>query len=104
MPRARGCPREAKTTREAHSGQASGRTSGPMERGACTGAGLLAGLLTSRGPRLQQSVPEEWHPKQGTNTGAVHEEVLPMGRTHTEEIQEGLSSMGGTPQWSKGGA
>lgn len=47
-------------------------------------------------------MPEEWHPKQGTNTGAVHEELLPMGRTHTEEIHEGLSPMGGTPRWRKG--
>jgi len=47
-------------------GQAPGRTCGPREREAHTGAGLLAGLVTP------------W----GTHAGAVHGGLSPMGRTH----------------------
>lgn len=86
--------------------QVSGRACGAMERVACTGTGFLAGLLTPPpgGPWLEQSVSDEWHPKKGTNTGAVQEELLPIERTHTEETHGGQSPMGGTPQWSRAGS
>jgi len=68
--------------------QASGRTCDSMERGAHAGPGLLAGLVTLR----------------GTHTGAVCEELQPMGRTNFGEVHGGLFPVGGTPHWSKGRA
>jgi len=50
-----------------------------------------------RGPTLEQSVPEELHPVEGTHAGAVCEELQPVGKTHAGEVCEGLSAMGGTP-------
>ena len=50
--------------------QAPARTCGPMERGAHTRAGLLAGFVTL------------W----GTHAGAACEELQPLGRTHAGEI------------------
>ena len=64
------------------------------ERGAHTGAGLLAGLVTHGGPTLEQSVPEGLHHVEGTHAGAVCEELQPVGRTHGEVQEvpmEGLS-------------
>ncbi|XP_033367278.1 uncharacterized protein LOC117243723 [Parus major] len=63
----------------------------------------LPGQQEARGPWLEQSVPDEWHPKQGTKTGTVQEELLPMGRTYTEETHGGLSPMEDIPQWSRVG-
>ena len=65
---------------------APGRSCGPVERGAHTGAGLLAGLVTP------------W----GTHARAVHEELHPAGRTHAGAVRGGLSPVGGTPRWSRG--
>ncbi|GAB0187278.1 hypothetical protein GRJ2_001193100 [Grus japonensis] len=103
-PRARagGCQKEAVTPWQPALEQAPGRTCDPMERGAHTGAGLLAGLVTLWGPTLEQSVPEGLHLMEETHAGAVHEELQPVGRTHIE-VHGGLSPMGGTPCWSRGG-
>jgi len=38
---------------------------------------------------------------KSTDTGAVCEELQPMGRTHVGEVHGGLSPMGGTPRWSR---
>ena len=40
---------------------------------------------------------------EGTHAGAVCEELQPVGRTHVGEVCGGLSAMGGTPRWSRGG-
>jgi len=61
--------------------QASGRTGGPMETAAHTGAGLLAGLLTT------------W----ATSARAVHEELQPVGRTHAGGVCGGLSPVEAIP-------
>lgn len=45
---------------------------------------------------------EGLHPMEKTHFAAVHEELQPMGRIQTEEIQGRLSSMGGTLGWSMG--
>jgi len=73
-----------------------------MERGAHIRAGLLAGLVTLRGPTPEQPVPEGLHPMEGTHPGAVHEDLQPVGRTHIGEVHGGLSPTGGTPHWSRG--
>jgi len=67
-----------------------------MERGAHTGAGLLAGLVTPWGPTLEQPVPEGLHPVGRTHAGAVCEGLHPMGRTHAGEVCGGLSPVRGT--------
>jgi len=62
---------------EAHAGAGSWQDlwiHGPMETGAHTRAGLLAGLVTPLGPTLEQSVPEGLHPVEVTHAGAVYEE------------------------------
>jgi len=51
--------------------QAPAKTCRPVERGAHTGAGLLAGLVTLWGPMLEQPVPEGLHPVGRTHAGAV---------------------------------
>ncbi|GAB0185918.1 zinc finger and BTB domain-containing protein 5 [Grus japonensis] len=53
-------------------------------------------------PTLEQSAPEGLHPVEGTHAGAAHEELQPMGRTHSGEVGGGLSTVGGTPCWSRG--
>ena len=73
--------------------QGPGRTCGPVERRAHTGAGLLAGL--------EQSVPEGLHSMEGANAGAVHEELQPMGRTHAGAVHGVLSPVRGTSHWSR---
>lgn len=55
----------------------------------------------------QESVPAagcSWRtaPMEGACTGAVPEELLPVGRTHTGQVFEGLSAMRGTSHWSRG--
>ncbi|GAB0181827.1 zinc finger and BTB domain-containing protein 5 [Grus japonensis] len=47
------------------------------------------------GPMLEQSAPEGLHPMEGTHTGAVHEELQPMGRTDVGEVHGGLSPVEG---------
>ena len=37
-------------------------------------------------PTLEQSVPEGLQPAERTHTGAVHEELQHVGRTHVEEF------------------
>jgi len=39
---------------------------------------------------------------EGTNTGAVCEELQPVGRTHRGEVCGELSPMRGTSSWSRG--
>jgi len=39
---------------------------------------------------------------EGTHTGAVREELQPMGRTHIEEVCGELSPARGTSRWSRG--
>lgn len=51
---------------------------------------------------LEQPVPEGLHTVEGTHTGAVHEELQPLGRTHVGEDCGGLFPAGVTPCWSKG--
>lgn len=46
--------------------------------------------------KLEQSVPEELHPMEGTHTTAVLEEPQPVGSTHVGEAWERLSPAGGT--------
>jgi len=41
-------------------------------------------------------VPEGLHPVEGTDTGAVCEELQPMGRTHVGEVCGELSPVRGT--------
>ena len=79
-----------------------GRTCGPMETRAHTGAGLLEGLVTPRGPTLEQHVHEGLGPMEGTHAGEVCEELQPVGRTHIGAVHGGLCPMGGTPRWSRG--
>ncbi|RMC15877.1 hypothetical protein DUI87_08082 [Hirundo rustica rustica] len=86
-----GCPRVAVTLWETHPG----KICGSMERGAHTGAGLLAGLVTLWGN--QQSIPEGLHPAEETCSGAVRGELQAVGRFHVGEIPGGLSCMGGDP-------
>jgi len=79
------------------------RSSRPLERGAHTRAGLLAGLVTPwKGPTLEQPVPEGLHPVEGTHAGAVREELQPVGRTHIREVCGELSPVGGTSCRSRG--
>jgi len=82
--------------------QAPARTCGPVQRGAHTGAGFLAGLVTPWGPTLEQPVPEGLHPMGRTHTGAVHEELQPVGRTHVGEVCGERSAVRGTSHWSRG--
>jgi len=77
--------------------QGPGSTCGPMDREAHAGAGLLAGLVTSRG------VPEGLHPVKRTHTGAIHKELQPVGKTHFGAVCGELSPVGGTSRWSRGG-
>jgi len=58
---------------------------GPVERAAHAGAGLLAGLVTSWGPTLEQPVPEGLDLVGRTHAEAVSEELQPVGRTHVGE-------------------
>lgn len=66
--------------------QPPGRTYGFVERGTYSGESLLAELVTP------------W----GTHTGAVHEDLQLMGRTHIGEVHGGLCSTGRAPHWSRG--
>jgi len=84
--------------------QAAARTCRPVERGAHTRAGLLAGLVTPWGPTLEQPVPEGLHPVGRTQAGAVPKELHPVGRTHIGEVCGELSPMRGTSRWSRGRA
>jgi len=93
--------------------QAPGRTCGPVERGACAGAGSWQDLWTCGersppwtrllvGPVALKSVPEGLHPMEGTHTAAIREELQPMGRTRAGEVHGGLCPVGRTPRWSRG--
>jgi len=50
----------------------------------------------TRGPMLEQPVPEVLHPVGGTHAGAVHEELYPVGRTRFGEVCGELSPLRGT--------
>lgn len=54
-------------------------------------------------PALELSVPEGLHLMERTHTGAVCEELQPVGRTHREEVHGGLSSEGVTSHWGRDG-
>lgn len=47
----------------------------------------MAGLVTLRGPKLEQAAPEGLYPVEGTHTGAVHEELQSVGRTHNPMLK-----------------
>ena len=66
------------------------------------GAGSWQDLWPRGGPKVEQPVPEGWHPMEGTHAGAVCAELQPMGRTHVEEVGGGWSPVGGTPHWTRG--
>jgi len=53
------------------------------------------------GPTLEQPVFEGLHPMEGTHTGAVREELQPVGRTHISEVHGRLSPMRGSSCWSR---
>jgi len=55
-----------------------GQTCSPW-RGDHTGGGDLAGAAASGGPRLEQFAPEGWTPWYRPISGAVLEELLPVG-------------------------
>jgi len=65
-------------------------------------AGLLAGLVTSRGTQMEQPVPEGFHPVEVTHVGAIHDELQPVARTHVGEDHGELYPMRGTSRWSRG--
>lgn len=67
---------------------------------ACTGAGLLTGLVTLMLPAQEQPVPEGLHIVVWTPRG-VHEGLQPMGRTHVGEVCDELPSMGQISLWSR---
>lgn len=54
---------------------------------------------TCRGTTLDQHVPEELHPIEGTHAEAACEELQPVARTHAGEVCRRLSPMGKTPCW-----
>jgi len=39
---------------------------------------------------------------EGTHTGAVCEELQPVGKSHFGEVLGGLFPVDGTPRWSRG--
>lgn len=51
---------------------------------------------------VEQPIPGELHFMEETNTGAAHEELHPVETKCTEEIHGELSTIGGTPCWSRG--
>ncbi|KAJ7407660.1 hypothetical protein BTVI_62499 [Pitangus sulphuratus] len=84
--------------------QAPGSICGPMERGAHTEAGLLAGLVTLWGATLEQPIPDGLYPTGRIYAGAICEELQPVGSTGfftVGEVHGGLPPMGGTPRWSR---
>ncbi|KAJ7413917.1 hypothetical protein WISP_87613 [Willisornis vidua] len=58
--------------------------SGPVERGAHAGAGLLPGLVIPQ--RTHGGGLKDYTLWKGTHAAAVNEELQPMGRTHTGEV------------------
>lgn len=77
---------------EAHSGAGSGGTYGPMNRGAHTGSGLLAGLVSTwraeAGAMESPVIPEVLHPVGENHTGAV-QDLQSVGMINIREIHEG---------------
>jgi len=51
---------------------------------------------------LEQPVPEGLYPVGGTHTGAVCEELQPLGRVMLEKLMENCPPARGTPHRSKG--
>ena len=51
---------------------------------------------------LEHSVPEGLHSVERTHSGATHEELQPVGRTHFGEVLGGLSLVGGGPHAGAG--
>jgi len=77
---------------------------------ACAGAGSWQDLWPhgERSPRWSRFAGRACDPvrdpcwstlflKDCAHAGAVWEELQPMGRSHTGEVNEGLSPVGGTP-------
>lgn len=54
---------------------------------------FLAEFVTLWGPTLEVSVPEGLGPMERTHTGAVCQELQPLGRTHMGEVHGGLFSV-----------
>lgn len=80
--------------------QAPGRSCGSMERGACAGASLLAGLVTPQGPTVNQPDPEGLHSMEKTHAGADHKE-LRQGLTLEKLVEDCLlweASLAGVEQ------
>lgn len=68
--------KKAVTLWEGHAGKAPGRTCGPMETVACSGAEVWAGLVILCGRRIPKHfVTEGLQSVEGTHNGAVHEEL-----------------------------
>jgi len=68
-----------------------------MERGVHAGAGLLAGLVIPVGdPPWSSLFLKDFHSMEGTHTGAVREELQPVGRTYFGSVHGQQSPMGGT--------
>lgn len=76
--------------------QPSGRTCGPLEGEAHSGAGLLTGLVMSWGTHTRAPVLQgSGSPVEGTHAGTVPE-VWPVGRSHAGGAHGGLSAVRGT--------
>lgn len=71
-----------------------------MDKGAHTGGGLLAGLVTPWRPQAgaveNPVIPEVLCPVGGNHTGAV-QNLQPVGMINAREVNEGLSPVGETP-------
>jgi len=80
--------------------QAPGRTCGPRERGPQARAGLLAGLVTSRGIHAGAACSCRIAPLVRTHTGVCREDLQPMGRIHVGKFCGELSPMRETSCWS----
>lgn len=56
---------------------------------------FLAEIVACEGPMLDQSILEGLYPMYRTHSGAVHQELQPMGRTDVGGVCRGLYLMGG---------
>lgn len=82
--------------------QAPGRTCGPVERSPGWIKFCVRTCDHIGGPTLEDCGPKGLHPLERTYTGALCEELRPVGRTHIEEAHGRWSSMGRTPHWDRG--
>lgn len=65
------------------------------------GVGRICGPMSHYGA-VEKPVPGELHFVAVTSTGAVHEELHPVETICIGEVNEGLSTIGGIPSWSRG--